>query len=183
MDSKKFFLEEGTFNFYNPAAPSDTILGRVLAIADGWHIGYVSPSLIGRYRTFDQYDDYLLSFLYSTIPEKYRCVFVFDPYDRSFSVYDADEDRPRIPVYLDFENLVEKLEVTEISDELVTALRPYGADGLDIIAVNPTGDGWIYNIDYFIQNGDIPAQIAKKWDVWQSEISANRAYYNGLVGL
>lgn len=91
LESKKFYLEEGTFNFWNPATPEDTVVGRILEIATDWSVGYISPSLIGRYRTFDSYDDYLLSFMYSSAPEKYRCVFVFDPYQMTFSVYDADE--------------------------------------------------------------------------------------------
>lgn len=97
LESKKLFLEEGTFNFWNPASPTDTVLGRILEVAIGWSVGYVSPSLIGRYRTFDQYDDYLLSFMYNQAPEKYRCVFVFDTYKRTVNVYDADEERPITP--------------------------------------------------------------------------------------
>ena len=56
LEGKKFFLEEGTFNFWNPADPDDTVLGRALEVCPGWSVGYVAPSLIGRYRTFDQYD-------------------------------------------------------------------------------------------------------------------------------
>lgn len=183
LESKKFFLEEGTFNFWNPASPDDTILARALEIADGWSVGYVSPSLIGKYRTFDSYDDYLLSFLYDTAPEKYRCVFVFDPYEKSFSVYDADEERPKLPIYLDFNNLIEELEVTELSDELVTAMRPYGSDSLDIRNVNPIGSNWLYNLDYFIENGDISSPISAKWREWEATVAASRDYYRGLVGL
>ena len=43
LESKSFFLNEGTFNFWNPAAPTDTIMGRILEIATGWSMGYVSP--------------------------------------------------------------------------------------------------------------------------------------------
>ena len=111
LETKKFFIEEGTFNFWNPASPTDTVLGRVLEVAIGWSVGYVSPTLIGRYRTFDQYDDYLLSFMYSHAPEKYRCVFVFDTYKKTINVYDADEERPTLPIYLDFDNLIESLGV------------------------------------------------------------------------
>lgn len=183
MEQKRFFLEEGTYNFWNPADPDDTILGRALEIAGGWSVGEVSNTLIGRYRTFDSYDDYLLSFLYKDAPEKFRCVFVFDPYEKKINVYDADEERSTLPVYLDFDNLVQKVEVEEVSDELVTAMRPYGADDLDIRAVNPTGTNWIYDLSYFISNGDIPAQLAEKWKVWQHSILNRQETYKGLVCL
>lgn len=183
LESKKLFLEEGTFNFWNPASPTDTILGRVLEVAIGWSVGYVSPSLIGRYRTFDGYDDYLLSFLYNHAPEKFRCVFVFDTYKKTINAYDADEERPSLPIYLDFDNLLDTLNIEELSDELVTALRPYGADELDIRSVNPNGTNWIYDLSYFISNGDIREPLASKWVAWQRSIINRQAYYKGLSAL
>jgi len=183
LDAKKFFLEEGTFNFWNPASPTDTVIGRILEIATGWSVGYVSPTLIGRYRTFDGYDDYLLSFIYDSAPEKFRCIFVFDPYKMTINAYDADEERPTLPIYLDFDNLIQTIEVEENTDELVTALRPYGADELDIRSVNPIGTNWIYDLSYFIANGDIPDALAKKWEEWQRSVLNNQTTYKGLVGL
>lgn len=183
LEDKKFFLEEGTFNFYHPVESADTILGRILEVAVGWKIGYVSPSLIGRYRTFEQYDDYLLSFIYNTAPSILRCVFVFNSYEKSINVYDADEARPTLPIYLDFDNLVETLSISELSDELATAIRPYGADDLDISGVNPIGSNWIYDLSYFISNGDIPPDLAKKWDAWQKAVLNRQEYYKGLVSM
>lgn len=183
LESKKLFLEEGTFNFWNPASPTDTVLGRILEVAIGWSAGYVSPSLIGRYRTFDQYDDYILSFVYNQAPEKYRCVFVFDTYKRTINVYDVDEERPSLPIYLDFDNLVQSLGIEEKSDELVTAIRPYGSDDLDIREVNPIGTNWIYDLSYFIANGDIGEPLASKWVLWQKSILNRQAYYRGLTAL
>lgn len=183
LESKKLFLEEGTFNFWNPASPIDTVLGRVQEIAIGWSVGYVSPSLIGRYRTFDQYDDYLLSFMYNQAPDKYRCVFVFDTYKRTINAYDVDEERPVLPIYLDFDNLVESLGIEEKSDELVTAIRPYGSDGLSVRDVNPIGTNWIYDLSYFIANGDIGKPLASKWVSWQRSILNKQEYFRGLTAL
>ena len=42
LENKQFFLEEGTFNFWNPATPDDTILGRILEVSPGWKAGYVA---------------------------------------------------------------------------------------------------------------------------------------------
>lgn len=183
LESKKLFLEEGTFNFWNPASQTDTVLGRILEVAIGWSAGYVSPSLIGKYRTFDQYDDYVLSFMYNHAPEKYRCVFVFNTYEKTINVYDADEERPTLPIYLDFDNLIESLGIEEKSDELVTAIRPYGADELSIRNVNPTGTNWIYDLSYFIANGDIREPLASKWVSWQRSVLNRQQYYRGLTGL
>ena len=185
LDTKKFVLDEGTYNFWNPTTPDDTVLGMILEIAStwGWTAGYVSPTLIGRYRTFDLYDNYLLSFVYNDAPEIYRCVFSFDPYERTINVYDADEDRGTIPVYLEYENALDELNINEMSEELFTAMRPYGADKLDIRSVNPLGTEWIYDLSYFISNGDIDAQLAQKWEAWQLAIRNRQEYFRGIVNL
>lgn len=183
LENKQFFLEEGTFNFWNPATPDDTILGRILEVSPGWKAGYVAPSLIGRYRTFDQYDDYALSFLYDDAMDTFRCVVVFDVYNKTINAYDADDDVSALPIYLGFDNLVTDLDITELTDELVTAMTPSGADDLDIRQVNPTGTNWIYDISYFIENGDIPSALAEKWTEWQKSVLNRQEYYKGLVGL
>lgn len=183
LEHKSFYLAEGVYNFYNPASPDDTIVGRIIEKADGWHVRYVSNSLYGKYSTMDEYDDYLLSFIYNTAPEKYRCVFVFDPYDMAIDIYDTDEERRTLGIYLDYDNLVTSLGVKELSDELVTAIRAYGADGLSTLRINPTGTEWQYNLDYFIENGDIPADTATRWKAWQSSVFAKQEQYRGLISL
>lgn len=185
LDTKKFFLEEGTFKFYDQTNPknSDTIMGRILEIAHGWSVGEVSPAVAQRYRTFDQYDNYLLSFVYGDAATKFRCVFVFDPYQKSINVIDADESRDTLPIYLDFDNLIEELGIEEMSEELVTAIRPYGADELDIRNVNPIGTNWLYDLSHFVGNGDIPTELAEKWSVWQHTILSYQPLYRGLTAL
>ena len=185
LNTKKFFVEEGTFRFCDltDVTNEDTIIGRILEVAKGWSIGYVSSTLAQKYRTFEQYDEYLLSFMYGDAKDKYHCIFVFDPYERTISAYDADEETSPLPIYLDFDNLVTEVEVEELTNELVTAIRPYGADELSIVDVNPIGSNWIYDLSYFIENGDIPAELATKWTTWQTSVSNNQEYYKALVSL
>ena len=183
LDNKQFFIEEGTFNFYNPADTEDTVLGRILEEATDWSVGYVSPSLLGRYRTFDEYSGAVLTLMYGDISEKFRCVFVFDPYTKKVNVYDADERRTILPIYLDFDNLVEQLGIKELTDELVTAIRPSGADGMTVQNVNPTGSQFIYDLSYFIANGDISGGLAEKYGAWQRAVLDNQTVYKSLVAL
>lgn len=185
LETKKFFLEEGTIKFYDSTNPTseDTIMGRIFEIALGWKAGYISPAVAQRYRTFEQYDDYLLSFVYGTAPEKYRCVFVFDPYEKTISVYDTDSEYNILPLYLDFDNLLKRVDVEELSTELATAIRVYGADELSIHEVNPIGTEWIYDLGYFIAKGDISGALADKWQDWQKSIQNNMSLYEGLSAL
>ena len=82
LENSNLFLEEGTYNFWNPLSTADTVLSRILEAAPGWTVGEVAPSLVGRYRTFDQVDAGALSFVYGDCQTAYECVFLFDPYLR-----------------------------------------------------------------------------------------------------
>lgn len=183
---KTLFLEEGTYNFWDPTNPSDSVLGRVLELDPSWSPGYVTPRLIGCYRTFDQYNNNALDFCYGDAMEKYRCAIVFDVYKKTISAYDAEEDRGSLPIYLSFDNLLSTVGVEEIDDELTTKLRPYGSDDLSIRSVNPTGSDYLVNLDYFIQNGDLDTVIdgknlADSVLAWNHEIELNRSYYAAVV--
>lgn len=189
MENKNFFLEEGVYKFCNITNVSDTntIIGRILEIDPTWNIGYVAPAVASKYGAFDQYDGKLLSFMQNNVMQKFRCVFVFDPYGtaakpgKTISVYDVDEERDTIPIYLDFDNLLLNTDVEELTDELVTAIRPYGADELSIHEVNPTGDDWVYDLSGFIARGDISGDLAAAYLDWQSRMLNARAYYSGLT--
>lgn len=185
---KNLFLEEGTYNFWNPASGGDTILGRVLELDLGWSVGYVAPRLIGCYRTFDQYDSDALSFCYGDAMEKYRCAFVFDVYEKRINVYDAAEDAETLPIYLSYRNLLNGAEVEELPDDVATKLHLSGSDGLTIRDVNPMGTDYIVNLDYFLFNGDLDIQVggsgvtlADRVREWQAAAAAKQTYYTGLA--
>lgn len=184
--TKNLFLAEGTYNFWNPAAPEGTLLSLALEEDRSWSVGYVAPRLIGCYRTFDEYSGDALSFLYGDTSEKYRCAVVFDPYERTINVYDADEEADTVPIYLSYNNLVEKTKVEELTDELATKLYIYGADGLTVRDVNPTGADYIVDFGFFLENGDLDVEgddglLSDKVRRWYAEIEAETPYYTSLV--
>ena len=187
---KNLYLEEGTYNFWNPVTPDDTILGRILELDTRWSVGSVDSRLIGCYRTFDEYNDNALDFCYSDAPEKYLCAFVFDVYNMTINVLDTSETPDTLPIYITYDNLVEETQVEEIVDDFCTKLHVYGADDLSIRAVNPIGSDYIINLDYFIANGDLDITasdstetLATRVTAWQTEIAANQTYYTSLISL
>ena len=185
---KNLFLEEGTYNFWNPSDSKDTILGRVTELDPSWSVGYVAPRLVGCYRTFDQYDSDALSFCYGDAMEKYSCAFVFDVYKKEINVYDATKDAESLPIYLSYHNLVDSVEIEELSDDIATKIHMSGSEGLTIRDVNPMGTDYIVNLDYFLYNGDLDIKVADndvmladKVKEWQAAITANQTYYTGLA--
>ena len=188
FEKKRLYLEEGTYNFWNPASPDDTILARILELDPTWGIGYVSPELVGRYRTFDEYDNDPLSFCYGDGAEKYHCAIVFDVYRRTINAYELSDQADAVPVYLSYDNLVESVKVEELTDDMVTKLHVYGADDLNIRDVNPMGTDYLIDLGYFLDNGDLDiypenstALLSDKVRKWKAEIKAQQSYYTGLV--
>lgn len=182
LGGKKIVFAEGTYNFWNPAAPATTILGMATQAAPNWKVGYVSPTLIGRYRTFDETDDKVLDFL-SAAQENYGCVVVYDSYARTINAYDTEDDVDILPLYLSYDNLVKDKSIKMLEDQFPTKLLVKGADGVDIREVNPVGDNYIYNLDYYIANGDLPDHIKLKWIEWQNLIFTHKEHYTSLVAL
>lgn len=188
FEKKMLFLEEGTYNFWNPVTPDDTILGRILELDTTWSIGYVDPKLIGCYRTFDEYDSDALSFCYGSAMEKYNCAIVFDVYAKTINAYDAGKSRGTVPVYLSYQNLVDAVDLEELTDDMVTQLHLYGSDDLSIRDVNPMGTDYLVDLSYFISNGDLDVvpegstvKLAERVKGWDALIRSNQGYYTNLV--
>lgn len=188
FEKKMLFLEEGTYNFWNPVTPDDTILGRILELDTTWSIGYVDPKLIGCYRTFDEYDSDALSFCYGSAMEKYNCAIVFDVYAKTINAYDAGKSRGTVPVYLSYQNLVDAVDLEELTDDMVTQLHLYGSDDLSIRDVNPMGTDYLVDLSYFISNGDLDVvpegstvKLAERVKSWDALIRSNQGYYTNLV--
>lgn len=183
LAGKKAIFAQGTYNLWNPADQENTLLHIALENARNWSVGYVSASLIGRYRTFDDTDSDVLSFLRGGVQESYGCVFVFDTYNRKVHAYDASEEAALLPIYFSYNNLLKEGNLKEAGENLITKLYVQGSDGIDIRNVNPTGDNYLYNLDWYIQNEDLGGELSAKWTAWRNDIFARQAYYIELVAL
>lgn len=191
FNEKKISLTEDTYELTDGLTETDTILGMILEKMPSWHKGTISTSLVGKYRTFDTSSQSVYDFMKSTLQEKFRCVFDFDTYRRTINIVDVDDFVPTQGVYLSLDNLLKKIEVSENSDNIVTCLGVYGAEGVDIYSVNPIGTDKIYNLDYLFQSGQIaepalPLQASDdsfgaKWRRWEQAVAANQKRFYQLT--
>lgn len=178
---KKAEIPAGTYNFYNPVDNEDTIIQMIVEFMPDWSIGEIDRELIGRWRTFDTVDDNLYSFMMNTIQESYNCLFLFDTFNKKINVMSANRSAYKLPIYLSYNNLLKSVEITELSDEIVTALSGYGSgDEVNIRSVNPNGTNTIYNLDYFVSNGDLPSDLSDKWESYTSQLSLYREVFSNL---
>lgn len=177
---KKFFIEPGTYNFWDPTAPNGTILGYILEDMPDWSIGDIDTSLIGKYRTFDSSGDNIYNFMKSTLQESYNCIFDFDTYNRKINVRDCSSEVSNSPIFLSTENLIKKISIEEDTDSVVTVLDVNGASGVNILGVNPIGENKIYNLDYFMNAINFDQKLIDKWNLWCKEVEDNKLHYYNL---
>ena len=164
---KKLSLENSTYNFWNPAAPDDTILGIILERMPDWSVGSVDEGLIGKYRTFEISNENLYNFMKGTLQESYSCIFDFDTYKRKVNVRDVSSVAAVRPVYISLDNLAKEIEVEEDTENIFTCLDVNGAEGVTIRNVNPMGINKIYNLDYFMTEDNFSSSLIAKWEAWK----------------
>lgn len=181
LTNKNITLEEGTYCFWNPFAVESSILGIIMSEVPSWTIGAVSNDLIGKYRTFSVNTKNIYDWIKSDLQEAYGCIFDFDTYNRKISVRSINEIVNTKPVYLSTKNLIKEIEIEENTDELVTALDVYGADGVTIRSVNPMGLNRIYNLDAYMNKKYFSNEIIGKWSQWKSTFESYQKPYYQLI--
>mgnify|MGYP003291788286 CR=1 FL=1 len=179
---KKMSLEENTYNFWNPVAPDETVIGIILSYLPSWSVGSIDPTLVGKYRTFSESNVNIYNFIKSTVQDKYSCICDFDTYNRRINVRATASGAVMEPVYLSLENLAKKITLEEDTENIYTVLDVNGADGVTIRSVNPMGTNKIYDLSYFMNTGHFSQAMIDKWNAWkQAYIDAQVPYYNMSV--
>jgi hypothetical protein len=169
---------------YNYDNPDSTILNLVLKYYPGWTVGYVDPDLMispttGKEvrREFEIDNSTLYNFLISKAETSYNCVFTFDTINRKVNAYSIPNLNSNIGIFFSFNNINNKLEITEYSDELCTCLYAFGKDDLDIARVNSLGTNAIYRFDYFKTIDWMEQELVDKVTIWENKVSTLQPIY------
>lgn len=177
---KKISLEKGTYNFYNPLAPKDTLLGMIMEKMPSWRVGDVSDGLINKYRTFEVNNENLYNFMKSTVQESYNCIFDFDTMTRTVSVKDVSLNAAETPVFISTDNLAKEITLTEDTENIVTRLDVSGADGVNIRNVNPCGTNKIICLDYYMTASNFSQALITKYYNWKQNWQNNQQPFYAL---
>jgi|WetSurSiteA1Bulk_404760.scaffolds.fasta_scaffold00043_23 hypothetical protein len=137
----------------------------------------VPPSLQQKFRSFDITDKTLYDLLMTDVEESYGCIFDFDTFNNYIYIYDAAETIGETDIYISHDNLIESIKVEEVTDELSTCLYVMGGNSLGINYVNPLGNNYMYNFDYFKNTNWMSQSLIDDLDEWDALfISASPAY-------
>lgn len=181
LNYKQIYMQESTYDFWNPVARDNTVLGIIISLLPMWSVGHVDEALWGKYRTFGVENTSVYDFIKETVQETYQCVFDFDTYQRKINVRSVASDVETAPIFLSLDNLVKELEITEDTDNISTCLDVNGADGVDIRGVNPLGTNKIYNLDYFMSRHYLDDGMAQKWKSWKTTFENNQQLYYSIT--
>lgn len=180
LSFKKINLFDGTYKFYDLLNPENTLLYKVLETSN-WTVGEIDPDLLNLYRTFEIPDSTVYEFLLNEVENSYECVFVFDTFNKTVSAYTLPNLVNNTDILLTYENLIQRAQITEKSDEIVTALSVYGGNDLGISAVNPLGSNTIYNFDYFKTTEWMSQDLINALNNWESNIEQSSQLYASLL--
>lgn len=178
---KKLTQFGGTYQFWNPISPQNSLLGQLQLLIPTWSIGYVDGDLLPLYRTFSITDKTIYDFLMNDIATAYQCVFTFDTINKLINAYSTNNATTNTDIFLSFDNLLKSGKLSQLTDEIVTALYVYGDSTLDIHNVNPLGTNTIYNFDYYKNINWMSQGLIDAITTWENLVSSNQPTFSNLL--
>lgn len=178
---KKISNFSGTYKFYSLINSSDTLLGVILTYLPGWTIGEVDAELMTLWRTFDIADSSIYSFLMNETEEAYQCVIDFNYLTQTINAYTIEGATSSTDIFMSFDNLLEEVEISTVSDELVTALSVYGGGDLSVNQVNPLGNDKIYDFSYFKSTEWMEQSLVDAIENWEIVVDSYQTSYANLL--
>ena len=173
---------------------SDLPAGQAGIHYEDWTIEYISPT----FRFVDGREDNVVrsftesrtifgyDFIINNASQIFEAIFVFDFLRMAISIKTVEEVTERTNIYLDYDNIVNELQTTERSDEIVTILNCNGSN-LDIRSVNPTGTNYIANFSHFMAADDeehpkwMSKDLSNKIRLWEREVENTTPEWIELV--
>lgn len=174
----------GTYKFYDPIAPQDSLLGIIIDEIPSWSLGNIDSELWTKFRTFDVDEQNLYSFIMEDVAQTFECVFTFDTFNKEVNVQAIGNIGSSTSIFLSFDNLLKQVSIDENSEEIITALKVYGGNDLDIRSVNPNGTDVIYDFTYFKTTEWIGQDLIDAIDDYEVlQISLTVSYQTNLSSL
>ena len=177
LNSKGANILDGTYKFYDPINPQNTLLQKLIEIAPSWKIGTVSSNLCNKYRTFEIPTNSLYSFLMDDIEKAYECIFDFDTENKLISAYTAEDVVKDTDISLSFHNLIKNVKIEETSKNVITCLSIHGSGDFSINEVNPLGTSNIYDFSYYLTSDWMTDSLIKAIKSWDKKVKDSEKTY------
>lgn len=143
-------------------------LNRVMELTT-WTVDYISPKVQQKYRELKFSNRSILDCL-KTCSEVFDCIFFFDTKEETVSCYDVKELGGNAGIVISDRNFIESLKKSINTEEIKTRLYLLGTDDVGFQMVNPTGQEYIDNIDYYVQAGYVTDRLKKELQAYDEKM-------------
>lgn len=195
LDGNVEFAKE-QIKFYNPENPNLSLLNILLKVSGlyGWTIGHIDNipkeykyyengelktkyvSLADEIGMFDVEVQDLYSFITQDMAQYFNCVFLFDIKNLTINAYRPENIGKDTNINIGFRNIQNSNDITIDENNIFTVYTVTGADELGITYVNG-GSNEIENIEYFLNEKYLSAEVIEKYKLWLSDLEINRPLY------
>ena len=197
-------FEDITLTLKNPYTDIEGCfsLDELLYDATGWHIGYVSPSVLyksnetvldnitGETETTLTTEEKLryqesvstnwYDYINTDIAEQFECYPVFDSYNKVVNLYSDDELGENPQLMLSYDNYLKEIELSDDTEDIVTKLVLSGNDDLTISEVNPSGETFVEDFSYFIESREMSDALINALNVYYEIVKVRAIQWDNL---
>lgn len=137
-----------------------------------WKIGTIDPVFKDIYRSFEISESTVLESIL-TGAETYGAVLDFDSENKTINLMDMESRAKYRGLNINYKNFLQSISRKSSSDEMTTRMYVYGADGMTITNVNPTGMPYIEDFSYFLYpfERDANKNVLKSSDYMSDELA------------
>lgn len=165
---------------YSETDQAHSIMHKFFEKNPSWSMGYFDPAIKNEYRIVSEDSVTSYDLLTSTAMELWECVFQFDTYTKTVSVYKLENIGKTTSIYLSYRNLIKKLDVSYDEADVKTVFYVVGGTDatnttLSIADVNPSGNGYISNYNYFLK--DMSKELREKYQEYLKKMVENLEPY------
>lgn len=175
--------------------PNSYTLNDLLYDETGWKLGTISPSVqytsngtildilqdnkvsvttTEKLRYQESVSSNWYDYIMNEIADQFECYPVFDSYNKLVHLYDETElGESDLQLMLSYDNYLKSKERETDTEDIVTRLVLSGNDDLTVVGCNPTGYRYIEDFSYFMEIGEMSAELTNALNKY-NEITSQR---------
>ena len=169
---------------YSETDQAHSILHKFFEKNPTWSMGYFDSEIKNEYRIVSEESITSYDLLMSTAMELWECIFLFDTFKKTVSAYKVENVGKVTSIYLAYRNLIKKTTIEYNIDDVKTVFYVVGGTDatnttLSIADVNPSGNGYISNYNYFLK--DMSKELREKYQEYQKKMADNLEPYQNAM--